>query len=45
MVIQGPGALGDEPVEASDLGDLLVGLHCLTLVRNAPAVQACGVLA
>ena len=32
VVVQGTGALGDEPVEASNLGNVL-GKHCLTLVR------------
>jgi hypothetical protein len=33
MVVQGPGALRDEPVEATDLGNLF-RQHCLTLVSH-----------
>lgn len=38
VVIQRAGALGDEPVESADNGDL-VDSHCLTLVRDYRAVQ------
>jgi hypothetical protein len=38
MIVQCPGALGYESIEASDLGDL-IGQHCLTLVRYVRAVK------
>jgi hypothetical protein len=41
MIIQCSGALGDEAIEAPDLGNLvsLVSLHCLTLVRYVRTVK------
>jgi hypothetical protein len=38
MIIQCSGALGDEAIEAPDLGNL-VSLHCLTFVRYARTVK------
>jgi hypothetical protein len=41
MIIQRTGALGNQSIEAPDLGDL-VGEHCLTLVRYMRPVKEMG---
>jgi hypothetical protein len=38
MVVQGPSALRDEPVEATDLGNLF-GQHSLTIVNDLEPVK------